>query len=241
MAVVVAGNATLGISSHVCPFEGCDGPGAKGRNDPAYFYWSDNSTTSGWLAQTNTSIPCDHEDPKASWVDYNFGVGTCADVVIWEKWTVVLDVSTPFLNRLRIRGTLIALQDPAHPIEIHANMIDIQGGKLIIGNATHPFLGPMARIILHGDMYMHGKMCPKPIDPDVSVEGCGKKIKVNGELSLNGRPYHRITLPLFQDATAGSCDPPRRARRALVPSLGPELDSAVQRMGGGSRRHHLLE
>ena len=88
----------------------------------------------------------------APWVDTRGNVGTCADVTIWEGWTVILDVVTPFLNKLTIRGTLIAQLAPNHTIGIHANLIDIQGGKLIIGNETHPFLGPMARITLHGDM-----------------------------------------------------------------------------------------
>ena len=39
-------------------------------------------------------------------------------------------------------------------------------------------------IKLHGDMYKHGKECDKPIDE--GDEGCYKKIKANGELSVFG-------------------------------------------------------
>ena len=104
--------------------EGCEGPGAEGRTKPAFFYWSNASE---WLAQGNTTVPCDHTNAMAPWVDVKGSVGTCADVTIWEGWTVVLDVMTPFLNRLTIRGTLIALHNTNDTIGIHANLIDIQG------------------------------------------------------------------------------------------------------------------
>ena len=81
MSVVFAGNSTLSVKTNVCPMEGCDGPGAEGRTDPAYFYWSNASS---WLAQGNTTVPCDHVNPMAPWVDVKGNVGTCADVTIWE-------------------------------------------------------------------------------------------------------------------------------------------------------------
>ena len=85
-------------------------------------------------------------------------------MVILEDWTVTLDVSTPFLNSLTVRGTLIVKRDAAEPIALHANLVNIKGGRLEVGNATHPFLGPMFQLVLHGDMYFHGKECTAPID-----------------------------------------------------------------------------
>ena len=100
-----------------------------------------------------------------------------------------------------MRGTLIAQVDAEGAIGIHANLIELQGGRIIFGNDTHPFMGTYAHITLHGDMYVHGKDCTVPID--YGDEGCWKKMKLNGDLSLNGRPVNG-TRTLVEDAPAGS-------------------------------------
>lgn len=116
---------------------------------------------------------------------------------------VILDVTTPFLNTLTIRGSLIVQHDAVHAMELHANLINIKGGKLIIGNSTHPFVGPLFQLILHGDMYFHGKECTKPYDEYVSEFGCWKQIIVNGELSVFGKPVEVVSRTLIRDAAAG--------------------------------------
>lgn len=107
MAVVVAGNSTLQVTTHNCPIEGCNAVQPKTQKK-AHFRWSDNAT---WIA-LNVSVPCHHE-PTASngehmcMEDYPCG---CGDVTIFEDWTVILDVSTPFLNTLTVRpGCLVQI------------------------------------------------------------------------------------------------------------------------------------
>ena len=112
-------------------------------------------------------------------------------------------MTTPFLNTLTIRGKLIVKHDIQKPIAIHANLIDIKGGHLIIGNVTHPFQGPLAQVILHGDMYFHGKECTKPLNSDVNPYGCWKQIVVNGEFSVHGKAVEVVTQKLVADAFAG--------------------------------------
>ena len=188
MTVVVAGNSTLEINTDPCPLEGCEASGIKGRG-PALFYWSDNAS---WVAN-NESVPCD-------WDVWSYGE-TCADVTIWDEWVVILDVETPFLNTLNIRGKLVADNDANDTIGIHSNLIDIRGGTLEIGNETAPFEGPYAHITMHGDMYAHGKECTRPIED--TDEGCWKKIKVNGDLKLHGKNVNS-TRTLVADAAAGT-------------------------------------
>ena len=112
-------------------------------------------------------------------------------------------MTTPFINTLTIRGTLIVQYDAIESIELHANLINIKGGKLIIGNATHPFIGPQFQLFLHGDMYFHGKECTLPQDEYVTEFGCWKQIVVNGELSVYGKPIKAVTRTLIRDAAAG--------------------------------------
>jgi hypothetical protein len=107
------------------------------------------------------------------------------------------------MNTLTIRGTLIVQYDAVEALALHANLINIKGGRLIIGNATHPFVGPQFQLFLHGDMYFHGKECTNPYDEYVTEFGCWKQIVVNGELSVFGKPVEVITRTLIRDAAAG--------------------------------------
>ncbi len=200
LSVVVAGNSTLTIRTDSCPPEGCDRLIPE-DDSTAIFKWSDNET---W-ARLNYSFPCDHE-PMLShpnkMCSHNAPCG-CGDVTIWDGWVVTLDMTTPFLNTLTIRGTLIVPHDFKENLAIHANLIDIKGGHLIVGNETHPFTGPLFQLVLHGDMYFHGKECTEAYDSEVSEHGCWKQMIVSGELSLHGKPVPVITLKLARDAWEG--------------------------------------
>jgi len=201
MSVVVAGNSTLVIGTDTCPVEGCPGV-APTPMGAAFFHWSD---TAAW-AEMNVSFPCTHPPRRTNdfrMCSHEYPCG-CGDVTIYEDWTVILDVSTPFLNTLTIMGTLILQHDATDEINLHANLIDIRGGRLVFGNSTHPFTGPMARLVLHGDMYFHGKECTVPIDTQVSAFGCWKQISVNGDLSVHGKEVPVISRTLSADAWAGA-------------------------------------
>ena len=93
------------------------------------------------------------------------------DVEVPCNWTVTLDETSPILATLSIRGTVKFLNNPVEPITLHAHIINILGGKLIVGEDKYgmrvPFDGPMATIMLHGDVHNWGKQCP----------ACGKKSK----------------------------------------------------------------
>jgi hypothetical protein len=203
MSVVVAGNTTLSIETNSCPVEGCDNNIPEGNNQRAVFFWSDNAT---WVRVNNGSVPCSHIPGEAhanKMCSHNFPCG-CGDVTIWDKWVVTLDVPTPVLNTLTIRGRLIVQHNARINLAIHSNLIDIKGGSLVVGNSTHPFEGPLMQIVLHGDMYFHGKECTNPYDSYVSPFGCWKQIVVNGELSVQGKTINAVTRTLGADAFAGA-------------------------------------
>ena len=50
-----------------------------------------------------------------------------SDFEIKEGWTVHLDVVTPIMKTLTVRGELIFTQDPAGPIGLHAYYVDVKG------------------------------------------------------------------------------------------------------------------
>eukprot|EP01052_Picozoa_sp_SAG31_P000813 SAG31_NODE_24_length_33075_cov_3.218523_3_plen_2052_part_01 len=118
------------------------------------------------------------------------------DVEIHCNWTVTLDQTSKVMATLTIRGTLRFLQGAQEPLALHAHIINILGGKLIIGEDKYgnrmPFDGPMATIMLHGDVYNWGKECPS----------CGKKIFVSGELVVNGKP-RQVVRRMARDAYPG--------------------------------------
>ena len=118
------------------------------------------------------------------------------DVEIPCNWTVTLDKSSMVLATLSIRGTLRFMNNAVEPLTLHAHIINILGGKLIVGENKYgvrmPFEGPMATIMLHGDVYNWGKECPT----------CGKKIFVSGELILEGKE-RQVVRRLAQDAEPG--------------------------------------
>jgi hypothetical protein len=103
------------------------------------------------------------------------------DIEVPCNWTVTLDTTSKILATLTIRGTVRFWNTPVEPLTLHAHIINILGGKLVVGEDRHglpeAFRGPMATVMLHGDVYNWGKLCPN----------CGKKIFVAGELILRGQ------------------------------------------------------
>jgi hypothetical protein len=138
MSVILAGNTSVSMRTSTCPPEGCAFVPPVDLT-VARFLWSDRAA---WAA-LNTSFPCGHapgrKHPSAFCSDSN--PCGCSDVVIAPNWVVTLDVSTPMLNSLTIRGTLIVKHDATDPLALHANLINVKGGHFIIGNATNPFHG----------------------------------------------------------------------------------------------------
>jgi len=190
-----AGNTSLGIQADDCAEEGCPGPKLFGDEEPiSTFLWSYDL---GWNVTGDPAIDVPHE---------------MADVVIRPSWTVYLDETTPILNSLEIRGSLLVLPSNTIEITLNAFHVDIKGGSFFIGNHTHPYEGARVIVSIHGDPYVHGNKCDKK--PQFSSEyefeekrgyflGCGKRIDVNGELFVNGRErvVHSI---LGEDVLAGS-------------------------------------
>jgi hypothetical protein len=177
MSVILAGNTSVSVGSHICPRAGCvwDPPNIVSA-DERVFLWSD---ARGWdrSGDPDVDVPSEY-----------------ADVEIPEKWTVILDVVTPVMRVLTIRGQLLYQTQPSAPaIGVHAHFIDIRGGKMEIGNHTMPFLGQNAFIILHGDSYVWDGMrfgeCNSEKDPlrDVRRPECAKKINVRGDLNIFGK------------------------------------------------------
>ena len=202
LSVVVAGNSSLSIMTESCPVEGCTSFAAPEVASVSKFQWSDSAN---WV-RLNTSAPCDHKASLTHMGKLCSGDEpcSCGDVTIESGWTVVLDETTPFLNTLTIKGTLIVPYNWAGaPLSVHANFINVKGGRFLVGNETHPYTGPTFSIVLHGDLYLHGKECTSPTDTYVSSEGCWKAMAVNGDLSLHGSPVPKVTVKLGKDAWKG--------------------------------------
>jgi cysteine-rich repeat protein len=181
MSVVLAGNTSVEIRAERCPRAGCPSrpPMPTQGSDERTFLWSDPT---GWdrTGNPDEDIPSDYGDTE-----------------IPEKWTVILDVETPVLRVLTIRGRLIYQTDAPEPIGVHAHFVDIRGGELTIGNATDPFLGNSAHLTLHGDVYVwqgvRDGLCNSEKNPlDTSYPECGKKVNVRGKMTVFGRPRKEI-------------------------------------------------
>ena len=121
--------------------------------------------------------------PSADWVGE-----------IPESWTVWLDVITPMMFNLTVRGKLKYHPSPNGPIGIHANFIDIRGGSLEIGSRAHPYNSSHTAFIeLHGDVKVYGK----GEKGQGYCFGCIKKVDVRGTFSVHGRP--RVVTRRFQE------------------------------------------
>jgi len=188
MTFIVAGNTTLFMESHECPRAGCyvPPPVARIASNPNEFNWS--------------CVDCWNRtgDPA---VDVPLGVTAIySDFEIPEDWTVWLDVVTPVMYSLTIRGTLKFRSDMYEEIGLHAYNIDIRGGHLEVGTEDEPFMnGYGAFIEVHGDVKIHGR---GEAGKGFCVE-CAKNINVNGYFSMHGRP--RVPMrKLLQHAEAGA-------------------------------------
>ena len=191
MSVVVAGNTTVSVRAAKCPRAGCPTPDPVPTMDADWkvFYWSDDAS---WDRTGNPAI----DVPS----DY-------ADIEIPEKWTVILDVETPVMRVLTVRGKLLVKTDAAEPIALHAHFIDVRGGEVTLGNSTDPFLGPRLSMVLHGDAYvwqgMRNGECSSGDNPlNGYYPACGKKVNVRGKFEAFGRPRKELSR-LAADANAG--------------------------------------
>jgi len=182
ITMVIAGNTTVTVKGDDCAEEGCAPPNLLGDSDNFdTFFWSNDL---GW---NRTGDPA---------VDVP---GFLSKVTIINVWTVILDVTTDILDHLEIRGTLCSYNGNEIRVTLNTFYIDIRGGSLLIGNSTHPYTGAGITISMHGDPYVHGNSCNKY--PKFSSEfeeahfrgfmiGCGKRMDVNGELAIYGKPRH---------------------------------------------------
>ena len=227
LSVVLAGNTTISINTqNRCPPEGCFvGFPEEETWGHAVFPWSANDT---WAA-LNETVPADG-----------------AAVTIHQDWTVYLDESTAHVRELTIKGALVWVHNTRKPaLTLHCNNIIVRGGRIVMGNATHPFMGVLAQIILHGDMYADGKECHA--DPELGG-GCGKKMVVNGDLSVHGRPLVAVWRRLASDAAAGSStlvlDGPVSRASGDAPAvrgwlMGDEILVSASNIGGQPEKHTI--
>lgn len=71
-------------------------------------------------------------------------------VLIDSDVNMVLDINTPILKMLTIKGRLSFLQNgTAQDITLNSYIVFVAGGELVIGNETNPFNGT-ATIKLYG-------------------------------------------------------------------------------------------
>ncbi|XP_068603731.1 PKHD1 like 1, tandem duplicate 1 [Brachionichthys hirsutus] len=131
----------------------------------------------------------------------NFNVPTeGADLIIPSNVWVVLDVSTPPLNKLIVMGVLEISDPTSGPVSsvvIDAVYISIQGGRLLAGRADEPFRGQLL-ISLRGS-----HSTPDWLQPNGPNQG-SKVLGVFGTLELYGQPHNVYHAKLAATAPARS-------------------------------------
>ncbi|XP_063041153.1 fibrocystin-L-like [Engraulis encrasicolus] len=164
-------------------------PPRPSRRPANFIKWSNNSF---WLhsAENNFKVPKEG-----------------SDVVIPIGQWVVLDGSTPALNRLTVQGVLEVPNDmnstssrsarSTTPVVLDATYISIQGGRLIAGWADEPYEGEL-HIVLRGTHYTPNWLLPNGPNQGSKVLG------VFGSLDLYGKPHNVYHTKLASTASAGS-------------------------------------
>uniref|UniRef100_A0A3B4AFD8 Uncharacterized protein n=1 Tax=Periophthalmus magnuspinnatus TaxID=409849 RepID=A0A3B4AFD8_9GOBI len=158
---------------------------------PANFILWSNSTFWTQSPENNNTVP-----------------GEGAEVVIPGGQWVVLDTSTPALNKLTVNGVLEIPDDlnttssrrrrsTPNPVVINAIHILIEGGRLIAGSPESPFEGEL-HIILRGDHRTQD--WPLPNGPNLGSKALG----VFGILELYGKPPNVYHTKLSASSAAGT-------------------------------------
>ena len=146
MSVLLAGNSTVVIDTHQCGPEGCPYTLPVCRScGSRSFTWSSGDAS---LDAANWNVT---DDPSVD-VPSDYWQGT-----IWDDWVVTVDGATPVVNRLVVRGTLIFKFDAGTDVTLHAHYVTIDGGQIVMGNASHPIdNATTATLALHGDKCLFG-------------------------------------------------------------------------------------
>ena len=103
---------------------------------------------------------------------------------IWDDWTVTGRPGHARRQRLVVRGTLIFEYDAGRDVTLHAHYITVDGGRIVMGNASHPINNETATVALHGDKYLS----TKKINGEWSKVYNFKRLDLNGNLTMYGRP-----------------------------------------------------
>jgi hypothetical protein len=105
------------------------------------------------------------------------------EVEILPGVNMILDVSTPILKKLTINGKLTFLNNLTNPLDLQLNakIINVWAGELLIGNATHPFLG-------NATIRLFGNTTEETLAYSATIEGGNKILAVLGNASFYGRP-----------------------------------------------------
>ena len=230
LAVLVAGNNSVAFRTGICQKEGC--PVAEVpclTCSSRSFLWScgGSGTTPGHSCWNVTN-------------DYYSDVPT----EMWSgeipsAWTVTIDTRTAVLNKLTVRGNLIFQTNGGPDIELRAHYIDVRGGRLIMGNASHPILpGTIATLTLHGDRYKKVHDATLPACDKCRVEN-DKLLALNGNFSVHGTPviaWARLARHAFAGDRVIELDAPnasaagwRVGDELMITTSRPHLD---QKYGG---------
>ena len=156
-----------------------------------------------------------------------------------SAWTVTIDTRTAVLNKLTVRGNLIFQTNGGPDIELRAHYIDVRGGRLIMGNASHPILpGTIATLTLHGDRYKKVHDATLPACDKCRVEN-DKLLALNGNFSVHGTPviaWARLARHAFAGDRVIELDAPnasaagwRIGDELMMTTSRPHLD---QKYGG---------
>ena len=174
MSFLMAGNSTLEIETSLCGPEGCPMTLPVCRScGTRSFKWTTGDSDQDFANWNVTN------DPSID-VPSDYWEGT-----IWDDWTVTVDQDTPVVNRLVVRGTLIFEYDAGRDVTLHAHYITVDGGRIVMGNASHPINNETtATVALHGDKYLS----TKKINGEWSKVYNFKRLDLNGNLTMYGRP-----------------------------------------------------
>ena len=187
MSFLMAGNSTLEIETSLCGPEGCPTslPVCRSCGTRHFKWWTGDAAqdAANWNVTDDPSV----DVPSEYW-----------EGTIWDDWTVIIGKDTPVVNRLVVRGTLLFEHDAGIDITLHAHYISVEGGSVIMGNASHPIDNrTTATIALHGDKYLTTKKKNNEWQRVYNF----KRIDLNGNLTMHGRPtvatWRKVGLNAF--------------------------------------------
>ena len=101
---------------------------------------------------------------------------------------MILDIETPILKQLTVNGRLTFLYNQSVPqnITLHTKILYVRAGELLIGNATHPYIG-------NATIKLYGQPTDETIAFSPEIETGNKVLAIIGTVKFYGQNRDRMS------------------------------------------------